>query len=736
MKRLLVVLSALPLMVNAQDLNDTTRVNELDPVLISADKYGERKKEIPYTMELIDIKQIEFQNAQNTGDMLMNSGSVFVQKSQQGGSSPSLRGFEASRVLLVVDGVRMNNAIYRAGHLQDVITLDQSMFDRTEILFGPSSVMYGSDALGGVMCFYTRKAVFGDDSGMYVNSNSWFRWSSANNEFSGHADINLGWKKLASITSFTHSTFGDLRAGSNRHPFYDQYWRRDFYIDTINGTDTLLKNPDPNTQLYSGYSQYDLFQKFSWKVRENILQTVNLQYSNSSNIPRYDRLTDTSANGDLRFAEWYYGPQLRLMSILNTRVLAENKIFNSLSISLAAQKIRQQRITRRYKNNDRNIQEENLLVFSFNTDFVKFLSEKHDIHYGIEVTYNDVQSDAHTRNRITDEKTPYPTRYPNGGSTMSSYAGYFAYKGKVAKNKIILTAGLRYSAGSISADFSDTAFYPFPYAAIGQRNSALTWTAGVVWNPSEKWKFALMNSSGFRSPNVDDLAKVFDSSPGMLIVPNPDLAPEKVINTEISADARLGKHLHAFIAGWYTVLTDAIVVKDFIFDGKDSLLYDGQMSQVQAAQNADDGMITGLTGTLHFLFNDLFTLKSSATYTYGRYHDSDNDTVIPLDHVPPAFGQTALNIKSKKAETEIYVRYNGPKLLRDYSPSGEDNLQYATAEGMPSWVTLNFKTAFRINRMITVNTGVENILDTHYRHFASGISAPGRNFFVTLRGKF
>lgn len=729
---LIMALASMP--VYAQDLLDTNTVKKLDEVVISGSKHEEKKKEIPYSIETITVQQVQFQNAQNTGDMLLNTGSVFVQKSQMGGGSPVLRGFEASRVLIVVDGVRMNNAIYRSGHLQDVITLDQSMFDRTEVVFGPSSVMYGSDALGGVMCFYTRRAIFGDDSSMYHRSNSCFRWSSANNEFTGHADINLGWKKFASATSFSYSTFGDLRSGNFRDYIYDQYWTRDVYVDTMNGVDTILKNTDRNIQKYSGYSQYDIFQKFSWKIGENVLQTLNLQYSNSSNIPRYDRLTDTSSNGDPRFAEWYYGPQLRMMGIFNTRILKENKWFHSASFSLAAQKIGQERVDRRYKSVNRNHQREEVLVFSLNADLVKHLTEKSELGYGIEGTFNDVSSAAYTFDIVTDLKSPNATRYPDGGSTLSSYAGYLSYKNRLLKNHLILSLGLRYSLGIVTANFNDTTFYPFPYKSIEQKNDAITWSAGLVWNPNENWKFALMNSSGFRTPNVDDLAKVFDSSPGVLIVPNPDLGPEQVINTELSVEKWFGEKIKTFVAGWYTRLMDAIVVRDYTFNGMDSMVYDGQMSKVQAAQNANAGYVRGVTGTLSFIFDEMFSLKSTATYTFGRYYDQTNDTIVPLDHIPPAFGQTSLSMKTKKVESEFYVRYNGWKELRDYSPSGEDNLRYATPYGMPSWITLNLKAAFKLNKRISLNTGLENILDNHYRLFASGISAPGRNFYITLRG--
>lgn len=96
-----------------------------------------------------------------------------------------MRGFEANKVLLVIDGVRMNNAIYRGGHLQDVMTIDPNMLERTEVIFGPSSTMYGSDALGGVMNFYTKNAQFSSDDKLLVKVNAMVRYASVNQEKQG-----------------------------------------------------------------------------------------------------------------------------------------------------------------------------------------------------------------------------------------------------------------------------------------------------------------------------------------------------------------------------------------------------------------------------------------------------------------------------------------------------------------------------------------------------------------------
>ena len=163
---------------------------KMDEVVISANRFQENNKDVPRQIQTINQRNIKFQNRQNTADLLEQSGNVFVQKSQQGGGSPVLRGFESNKVLLVIDGIRMNNAIYRGGHLQNVIRIDQNLLSKVEILFGGGSVIYGSDALGGVMYFETMKPQLNK-----TLHNTYYRYGSVNNESTFHYDVNLGSKK-------------------------------------------------------------------------------------------------------------------------------------------------------------------------------------------------------------------------------------------------------------------------------------------------------------------------------------------------------------------------------------------------------------------------------------------------------------------------------------------------------------------------------------------------------------
>jgi hemoglobin/transferrin/lactoferrin receptor protein len=705
----------------------------LDEIVLSANRKSEHKIDVPYSIEIIKQKDIEFTNPATSGDLLSNTGQVFVQRSQAGGGSPSLRGFEANKVLLVIDGVRMNNAIYRGGHLQDVMTIDPNMLERTEVVFGPSSTIYGSDALGGVMHFYTKNAQFSTDEKMLVKANAMVRYASAAQEKTSHLDFNLGWKKIASMTNITFSDFGDVRSGSNKLTGYTNVWDRNYYQDRINERDTMIKNSDNNVQKGSGYSQLDIMQRFNIKTGQYMVHNLNFQYGASSFLPRYDRLNGDYKSGKFKFAENGYAPQKRLLAAYTLNYDGRTTISDNVKVILAYQKIDQDRITRNFQSLNRKTQQEDVTVLSANVDAFKLIKEKHEVRYGLEFTNNDVQSKASFKNISTNIETAADTRYAGGGSTMTTFAAYASHAWEVSK-QFVITDGIRYTNTSLSSKFTDTTFFKFPFTTANQKNQALTGNIGFTWKLDNDYKVSILSNTGFRSPNVDDMSKVFESST-YVVVPNPTLKPEYTYNFEMGISKVLQGKYKFDLTGFYTNLTNALVVADFKLDGKDSAMYNGSMTKVKATQNADNAYIYGVSAGVQFDFNERVSFKSVLNYTYGRYISSNLDTVIPLDHIAPLFGQTSLTYKAKGFDGEFFIRYNGKKTLADYSPSGEDNLQYATVNGMPAWFTLNIRLGANLTKNLRLNAACENLTDNRYRAFASGMNAPGRNFIISLRYK-
>ena len=708
------------------------RAYSMDEVVISASRFEEKREDVAQVIQVINAKELAFINQQTTADVLQSSGEVMVQKSQQGGGSPILRGFEANKVLLVVDGVRMNNAIYRGGHLQNSITLDNTILEKAEVVFGPGSVVYGSDALGGVVHFHTKKPILatGDDK-THFSGQAFGRYASVNTELTAHVDVNLGWKKFGSLTSVTVSSFDDLRQGRVRNPFYGNLGARDFYVERINGIDSMMANENPEVQIQSGYRQYDVLQKFLFQPSGQVRHLLNLQYSSTSDVPRYDRLTQLSG-GLPRFAQWYYGPQNRLLSSYNLDWRMDKRFIDHLRLILAYQNIEESRHDRRFRQDMLNHRTERLDIFSLNLDFSEDI-RRHEIRFGLEGTYNLVQSTAYAENIIDGKTEALDTRYPDGGSAMQTAAAYITHAFEISPHWI-LNDGIRFSYVGLQARFDDKTFFDFPFDEAKQDHTALNGHLGLVFMPDGGWRFTLIGSSGFRAPNVDDLGKVFESVPGTVILPNPGLEPEYTYNLEAGFSKVFAGKLTVGGTGYYTWYRNAITIQPGAFNGQDSILFDGVLSQITYNINALEAYLYGANAYLSADVTDHFSITSTLNYTYGRIRSDTTD--YPLDHIPPVFGKTSFRLNLNKFRGEFWVMYNGWKRLEDYNLLGEDNFAFATPQGMPAWLTLNLRTSYQVSPHFQIQVALENILDANYRIFASNISAPGRNLIVTARGAF
>ena len=705
--------------------------NALSEVVLSVSGFEQSRRNIPQKIVSMGRESIVFSSPQTSADLLESSGQVYVQKSQLGGGSPMIRGFATNRLLITVDGVRMNTAIFRGGNVQNVISIDPLSVKRTEVILGPGSVIYGSDAIGGVMNFYTLKPEFSHKKEKVVSGNAYSRYATANEEKTGHFDFSVGTEKWAFLTSGSYSDFEDLRMGSHGP---EEYLRHE-YVVRRDGKDVTVPNENPKVQVPTGYNQLNLLQKIRFRHNYEWDYSLGVLYSTTSNYPRYDRLY-RKRNGELRAAEWYYGPQRWMQTNFQIGKKGNGNYYDEARLTAAYQFFEESR-------NDRDLggevlyqTKEHVDAYSFNLDFEKKFFEN-KFFYGIEYLLNEVGSHGSETNILNKETAAGPSRYPDG-SEWQSMAAYASFQWKLNQD-LVLQTGARYNHILLDAAFDDT-FYDFPFEEANINTGALTGNAGLSWQQSAVLNWKLNFSTAFRAPNIDDVGKIFDSAPGLVVVPNPGLEPETAYNAELGFQLNLEDVLVLDVSGYYTYLDNAMVRRDFDLNGETMIDYQGESSRVQAIQNAARAYVYGFEAGAKLIFNEDLHLVSQINITEGK-EEQDDGTEAPLRHAAPLFGNAHLVWQKEKLKFDLFGEYNGEFSYDELAPTERDKpYLYATdANGnpySPEWYTINFTTQYQISENWLATASLENITDQRYRTYSSGIAAAGRNLILALRYSF
>ena len=706
----------------------------LNEVVISASKFSQKFREVPKKVTQINKSTIEFTNPMTSADLLERGGNVFIQKSQLGGGSPMIRGLSTNRLVLSVDGVRLNNAIYRGGNIHNVISVSPMNIENTEIIMGSASVLYGSDAIGGVMNFYTKNPVLSKVESQRLDINIHSRYSSAASEKMYHFDVNFGLKKIAFFSSISKSDYGNLLMGSNGP---SEYLRPNYVIQNSAGEDIIVNNSNPKLQRNTSYDQLNFLQKVLYKPNKNFQYDLGIHFSKTGDIPRYDRLIRQDQNLDLVYGNWFYGPQEWLL--INNQIAINSKsknVFDKLKITFAKQKFSESRNSRKLNASNLNSREEKLDILSLNIDMIKNLNSNSDLTYGLEYINNKVESLGSSTNIFDLSVNSISSRYPNN-SSLQSFGTYMNYKSKIVDD-VFFQSGVRYSLTKLQADLSqNNIFYDFPYGNINLENGAFVGGIGLSWvrNIYNNWKFNI--NTAFRSPNIDDVAKVFDSEPGNVVVPNPGLKPERSFGIEFGGYFRTKNNIELDFSTYITYLYDALIRDDFTLEnGISQIIYDGELSQIQALQNGSKSLIYGFEFGANMIINKNLSLKSQLNLIAG-YELNESPFALPVRHIPPNFGNLHLIFEKGKLSFDAFVNFNSEISYNDLAESerAKPYLYALDKNGnpySPSWITYNLRSKYLLSDKLNFTLSFENILDKLYRPYSSGISAPGLNFIFSV----
>jgi hemoglobin/transferrin/lactoferrin receptor protein len=669
----------------------------------------------------------------NMAELLQSTGQLHVQQSQQGGGSPVIRGFEANRVLLVVDGVRLNNAIYRSGHLQNSSTVDPNSIEQIQVFMGPSSVRFGSDALGGVVHFLTRRPRFrSDNSESSVSSLFSAQFNSVNNSSVFHGTAEAGGPRWGTVVSFSASKYGDLKMGSRRVHGDSEWGLVPFIAVRIDGADSLMANPDPELQSPTGYSQKDFLHKLRFGIPGGAIET-NIQYSTTSNISRFDKINDFSEEG-LKWAEWNYGPQERFMTAISWEQYLG--IPGSLHTTLAYQNISESRFNRLFGAAFREARTEEVDVYSMSSIWKSspFRGDGWKFEAGVDGQWNEVDSQVEAQDP-DGEPVVDPgwgvlmTRYPNGGSNMGSFGAFSS--AKRSSGDKVYHLGLRYSHASINAVFDATSALSLPFSEIHTANGALTGSAVAEIPLGSNVSTVSSIASGFRHPNIDDATKIREKG-GYVLIPNDSIKAEYLYSIDESITWQPHQNVSFTASGFFSIWVDVISPVNATLYGESTLEIDGESAIIQMNKNMGNAIIRGarFDFTTQVFPNTIF--KSTVNLNKGTIITSDS----PLAHIPPTFGRSSLEYSKQKWSIETFVLYSGKKNIDSYGPGSTDNPQETLSDGNPSWWTLNIESHLEFHENIHAQFGVSNILDMHYKSFSSAISAPGRGVYIALHATF
>lgn len=651
---------------------------------------------------IIHPKEISVLNS-STSDLLATHSAVVSQESQAGGGSPNYRGMEANRLLLVVDGIPINNAIYRSGHLQSSATINPFFIHSVALLSGPASVAYGNGAMGGALLFNTV------NNSNKNNLSFHQQYESSSNAVLLNLLSNYQYKKTSHVIGFSIKSMGNLKMGGKReHGYVD--WGREAIA--TNGKE----------QLFTSYNQTDFIHKISYRITDLSLLLLNTQYSSSSDIYRFDKMNDYN-NGVSKYQKWYYGPQNRFFHSLSLTNQYTNFAFDKVKTTLAYQNIKETRHKQKTTELLLNNRNETVKIYDFIIDFNKdYIGSK--FAYGIGARHQEVTSTADLSN--TTETYYNSTRYADGGGELIDYFAYTQINYKLNRKANVLIGG-RWNKSNLIAAFNDTATYQFNFKTISNKNQSFIKSILINYKKNTNLNFSASYYSGFRNPNIDDVAKVFSKNDVTVVVPNENLKTEYSTNFEVSM-RYIKENFSSQIQLFSSRINNAISREYSTLNGRDSMLYDGEFMRIEMNQNIESVHINGIGITSKYFASKKLLATASINYLKGCAKNNQ-----PLAHIPPLNSKIKLKYQHKNDNFEIYTIYNSWKKLESYDNAGIDNLEEATADGNPMWFTLNLSYLKKIDSHISFGFAIKNILDRHYKTFASGLSASGRNFVFSLK---
>jgi len=673
------------------------RIFPSEEVSVTATRTERNLFEVSKPLNLVNSRQIENREAKTSAEALREEAGLFVQKTNHGGGSAIIRGLSSNQILLLVDGVRLNNSTYRLGNHQYLTTVDNQIVDRIEVVRGPSSLLYGSDALGGTINILTRNPDF-VPGGLQFQSRLFNRYATADEEKTSRAEFQLKNHRLAFMGGLSYKNYGDLKRGS-------QHSR----IELEQSTDGVFQRP-------SGYKTYDIDGKLLLALSADQYLSAVFQQTRQYDVPRYDKYENDG------YFLWNYEPQRRQLTYLRYENQIRKRYLNSVRTTVSYHLQEEGRKMQKTAQGEITDESDQVHTFGLTIDLNSVLGN-HLLTYGSEFYFDKVSSNRYFIDPQTNSfEEDIQGRYPDG-ARYNSY-GLFLQDEVQLRLSTLLSMGLRYSYFTTDITVPTGSFFSSPDGNFSQNFKSLTGSLGLVHQIIPGLYLNCNLGQAFRAPNLSDISKLGESKGNIYEIPNPDLGPEKMMSVDAGFKINAPR-IFATFSVYYSQITDLLASAETTYNGSSTIEINGIQYQLKSKKNIGNAYIRGTEAEFHYRLSSHLETGANLAHTYGQ-----NTTLAkPVGGVPPLFG--LVNVKWQKPAygVEFFARFAGKQ---DRLSADDLDDPRIPPGGTPSWYTLNLRANIRIQKYIRLRGAIENILDQNYREHGSGINGPGRNFILSL----
>jgi outer membrane receptor protein involved in Fe transport len=657
-------------------------------IQITGTRFESKLADVSVPVQVIDAHVLSERSPEVLTDALREVPNVHVQATTVGQGSPYIRGLTGSGVLNLVDGMRLNHAIYRSSPNPYLALVDPHIARRIEIVRGPASVLYGSDAMGGVIQVLTRKPEF-DSTDWEARGGVDARFGSADLSRSVHADLAAGRDGFGIGAGFSYLATEDLRGGG--------------------GT---------GRQRPSDYSMIGGNASALWEPATGHRTTLDFQMQHQPETPRYDELVPGFGQSEPGFDVWDYEPLERIFGHLQHRVedVAPGFI-DSLSFDAAFQQIRDDRRTRAHGSTIENRERNRSRLLGFAGHGVSRPRPWLSLSWGVESYFDTVSSEREETDLAVGSSSDVASRYPDD-SEMNSYGAYANAQIQLGE-RFEINAGIRYSHVDTKIAATDTT------SATDIHLDDVTGALGALWNLGSGVRLVTNLSRGFRAPNVFDLGTLGPRPGNRFNIPSQDLDAEVIYTIDLGLKV-LRPRFRGEIFGFGSIYRDKI---DSVFTGNTTP--DGR-DVVQSA-NVNRVWLTGAEARAEVDIRDDLQLRGHVFWTWGE-KDGANGNQQPADRTPPVQGLVGLRwAPCESLWLEAFTRFAGSQ---DRLSDRDIRDPRIDPGGTSGWATGNLRAGITVGEHWSGTIAVENFTDASYREHGSGMQAPGVNVIATLQIRY